>query len=666
MEITLLYDIVIIFALSVAVLFFCHRLKIPSIVGFVFTGLLAGPYGLGLIKSIHEVNTLAEIGIVLLLFTIGLEFSFKDLLRIKKTVLLGGTLQVTLTFLGTFFIVRQLGWQIGQAIFIGFLVSLSSTAIVLKVFQERAEIDSPHGRTSLGILIFQDIIMVPMILVAPLIAGEMGDLSESILILLSKGIGIILLVIVCARWVVPWVLYQVVKTRSREIFLLSIVLICMAIAWLTSSAGLSLALGAFLAGLVISESEYSHQALGNTLPFRDVFISFFFVSIGMLLDISFFVENLWIIMLVFLSVILLKTMIAGMATILLGFPLRTAILVGFAISQVGEFSFILSKTGLEFDLLNETIYQIFLSVSVLTMASTPFLMALSPKIADLILRIPMPVKLRSGFIMIQSKGRKEIKDHIVIIGFGVNGRNLARAAKVGGIPYVIIEMNPDVVRKERAKGEAIYYGDATQEAILHQAFIKDARIVVIAISYPAATRRIIEVSRRLSSKVCIIARTPYLQELKPLYKLGADEVISEEFEASVEIFSRVLRKYLIPRDKIARFMSEVRSDGYEMFRSLSEEEIFFSDLKLHVPNIEISTLQVAAKSSSIGKSLAQIDLRKNFGVTVLAIRRDLQILSNPSADMQLMESDTLYILSKPEKIADILNLFDNPENSSKT
>jgi len=407
MEITLLYDIVIIFALSVAVLFLCHRLKIPSIVGFVFTGLLAGPYGLGLIKSIHEVNTLAEIGIVLLLFTIGLEFSFKSLLRIKKTVLLGGTLQVLLTFLATFVIVRQFGLHIGQSIFTGFLVSLSSTAIVLKFFQERAEIDSPHGHTSLGILIFQDIIIVPMILVAPLIAGKTGNLTESIMILLFKGIGIILFIIVCARWIVPWVLYQVVKTRSREIFLLSIVLICLAVAWLTSSAGLSLALGAFLAGLVISESEYSHQALGNTLPFRDVFISFFFVSIGMLLNIGFFVENLAIIIFVFLCVLFLKTLIAGLATILLGFPLRTAILVGFAVSQVGEFSFILSKTGLEYSLLNETVYQIFLSVSVLTMASTPFLMVFSPRIADLILRIPLPAKLNQDLLRFRAKDIRE-------------------------------------------------------------------------------------------------------------------------------------------------------------------------------------------------------------------------------------------------------------------
>ncbi len=275
MGIPLLNDIFIIFGLSVAVLFICHRLRVPTIVGFLFTGILAGPYGLGLINGVQDVETLAEIGVVLLLFTIGIEFSFQRLLQIRKSFLLGGSIQVSLTVLVTFVIARQLGQSVGASIFTGFLIALSSTAIVLKLIQGRAEVDSPHGRVTLGILIFQDIIIVPMILITPLLAGANGNPVESVIVLTAKGIGIIALVIVSARWIVPKVLYQIARTRNRELFLLSIVVICLAVAWITSSAGLSLALGAFLAGLIISESEYSHQALGNILPFRDVFTSFF-------------------------------------------------------------------------------------------------------------------------------------------------------------------------------------------------------------------------------------------------------------------------------------------------------------------------------------------------------------------------------------------------------
>ena len=661
METLLLNDIVIIFALSIAILFICHRLRVPTIVGFLLTGILAGPYGLGLIKAVHEVEILAEVGVVLLLFTIGIEFSLGRLLQIKKSVLMGGSIQVLLTFLVIFVIARQLGQPIGESIFIGFLISLSSTAIVLKLIQERAEVDSPHGRTTLGILIFQDIIIVPMILVTPLLAGVTGDSGESVLILIAKGIGIIGLVFVSAKWIVPQVLYQIARTRSRELFLLSVIVICLAVAWITSSAGLSLALGAFLAGLIISESEYSHHALGNILPFRDVFTSFFFISIGMLLDVGFLFRQPGTIVLMALGVLVLKSFIASFATVLLGFPLRTSILVGLALGQVGEFSFILSKTGVEHGLLAGNIYQMFLAVSVLSMAATPFIITLAPRLADIILRLPLPKRLISGFYPVSEIKVEDKKHHLIIIGFGVNGRNVARAARVSGIPYAIIEMNPETVRSEQAQGEPIYYGDSTQEAVLQHANIKDARIVVAAINDPTATRRITEIIRRLNPKVHLIVRTRYLQEMKPLYELGADEVIPEEFETSVEIFTRVLAKYFIPRDEIERLVAEVRSDGYEMFRSLSKESSSFSDLKLQLPDVEISTLRVAERSPLVGKSLAETEMRKKYRVTVLAIRRNSQILSNPNVNMPFCANDVLFVLGPPDRVAEVDSLTHNPE-----
>jgi len=448
---------------------------------------------------------------------------------------MGGAIQVLLTFIAGFATALKFGQPFGEAVFIGFLVSLSSTAIVLKLFQERAEIDSPHGRTGLGILIFQDIIVVPMMLLIPLLGGATESLGGSLFILMAKGLGIIVLVIIGAKWIVPQILYQIARTRIRELFLLVVIVICLAVAWLTSSAGLSLALGAFLAGLIISESEYSHQALGNILPFRDVFTSFFFVSIGMLLDIAFLLQHPGVIVLIALGIFVVKTLSAGLATVLLGFPLRTAILVGLALSQVGEFSFILSKAGVEYGLLAGGAYQLFLAVTVLTMALTPFIIDLAPRTADLVLRLPMHGRLKSGFYPVQEIEDVGKRDHLIIVGFGVNGRNLARVARTGSIPYVIIEMNPETVREEKKGGELIYYGDATQEVVLERADIKDARVVVVAINDPTATRRITDIARRMNPKVYIIVRTRYLQELKPLYDLGANEVIPEEFETSVEI-----------------------------------------------------------------------------------------------------------------------------------
>ena len=661
MEIPLLSDIVVIFGLSIAVLFVCYRLRIPTIVGFLLTGVLAGPYGLGLVKGVHEVEILAEIGVILLLFTIGIEFSLKDLLKIRRSVLLGGSLQVLLTTLTVFFIAEMAGFTFGQSIFIGFLISLSSTAIVLKLLQERAEVDSPHGRTALGILIFQDIVVVPMMLLTPLLAGESENISRSLLILLAKGVGIIVLVFISAQWIVPQLLYQVAKTRSRELFMLSIVVTCFAVAWLTSSMGLSLALGAFLAGLIISESEYSHQALSNILPFRDIFTSFFFVSIGMLFNLNSLFDQPILIVFIALGVIALKAITASAETVLLGFPLRTSILAGLALSQVGEFSFILSKVGVGYELISQKSYQTFLAISVLTLVVTPFTISLSHRLADSASNLPILKKLNSGLYTlweIQDDDKKvHSKDHLIIVGFGINGRNLTRAAKVAGIPYIIIEMNPDTVRGEKAKGEPIYYGDATQEAVLEHAGIKHARVIVIAISDPAATRQVTATSRRLNPKVHIIARTRFLQEMNPLYELGVNEVIPEEFETSVEIFTRVLTKYLVPTGDIERLTAEIRSDSYEMLRSPSPSSASFSDLRLSIPDVEISTFRVDEKSQIVGESLAQIGLRSRYGVTLLAIRRDSEILSNPSGATRLYANDVIVILGSPDNIAEVAGLF---------
>ena len=460
-----------------------------------------------------------------------------------------------------------------------------------------------------------------------------------------------------SKWIVPWILYQVAKTKSRELFLMSVIVICITVAWLTSASGLSLALGAFLAGLIISESEYANQAFGNILPFRDVFTSLFFVSIGMLFNVNYFIQNPVLIFAIAIGVIVLKTFIGSAVTLLLGFPFRTTLLVGLAISQIGEFSFILSKFGTLHNLINENIYQMFLSVSVLTMAATPFIIALAPRLADSILRIPMPKKIKLGLYPIPDLTAKNKKDHLIIIGFGINGKNVARAAKVVGVPYVIIEMNPQTVRKEQKQGEPIYYGDATMEATLLHADIIDAKVMVISIAEPTSIRRITQLAKRLNPKTHIIVRTRFLQEMKPLYDLGANEVIPEEFETSVEIFARVLAKYLIPKDEIHRLVAEVRADGYEMFRSLSPTyKSFWGDLKLELPGVEISALKISEKSSLIGKSLAEIELRKKYGVAILAIRREAKTLANPSGDERFSDKDVLFVLGAADKIAELSGL----------
>jgi CPA2 family monovalent cation:H+ antiporter-2 len=665
LEIPILKDILLIFGLAIAVLLLCHRLRVATIVGFLVTGILAGPHGLGLISAQKEVEILAEIGVVLLLFTIGIEFSLANLIRIKRLVLLGGGLQVVITILVIAAIFTMAGAPSGQAVFLGFLASLSSTAIVLKLLQEKSEVESPHGQFTLAVLIFQDVAVVPMMLLTPFLAGTAAPSHGPVLLLVAKGISFLGLVLVSAKWVVPHLLFLIARTRSRELFLLSSLVICFAVAFLSFALGLSLALGAFMAGLIVSETEFSHETLGNIIPFRDVFTSLFFVSIGMFLDVKFLVHHPAAILSMTLAVVIVKSLFAGLGVLVLGFPIRTGIMAGLALCQVGEFSFILFMKGAEYGLLQGQFYQYFLDISVLTMGVTPFIIAAASFIADSVLKLPLPARLKRGFSSApKMKKRITLKDHVIIVGFGFNGRNIARAAKLAGIPYVIIEMNPRTVKEEREKGEPIHYGDASQTAVLEEADLKDARVLVVVISDPIAIRRITAAARKQNPRLFVVARTRFVTEMKELYELGADEVIPEEFETSMEIFSRVLAKYLVPRDEIEKRITEARADGYRMFRTLSDASTSFSDMKLHLPDADISTLRLEEGSDFVGKSLGQIELRKKHGVTVLALRRNEKILSNPDADTVLQAGDLLIILGTPVKLANISPLLMSRESDT--
>jgi CPA2 family monovalent cation:H+ antiporter-2 len=653
-EIPLLQDIIIICGLAIGVIFACHRLGIPSIVGLLLTGVLAGPYGLGIIGQSKEVEHLAEIGVVCLLFTIGLEFSLKSLLKIKFMSLVGGGLQVLLTVGAAALLAHGFGLPFNQALFCGFLVSLSSTAIVLRILQERAEMESPHGRLTVGILLFQDIAVVPMMLLAPILAGGDSNVGWTLLMLVAKAAAVIILVVVSAKWIVPSVLYQIARLRARELFILGIVFVGLGVAWATAEVGLSLALGAFLAGLIVSESEYSHRALGNVIPFRDLFTSFFFVSVGMLLDLRFVAGHAGLLAVAAACAVALKCLTAGSAATLLGLPLRTSLLTGLGLAHIGEFSFVLSETGVRLGLIDGNLYQLFLGVSVLTMIATPFFISGGDRLATQVLKLPWPERLRSGLRPVKEiAGETPLKDHLVIVGFGLNGRNLSRAAVAAGIPRIIVELNPETVRKEQERGEPIFYGDASQEAVLKHAAVKQARVMVIVISDPVAARRIVDAARKLNPKLHIVARTRFVTEMEPLYELGADEVIPEDYEASVEMLVRVLTKYLVPKNDIERFVFKFRADHYDMLRALTYTPPTMSDFSMHIPEVEIASVRVCPDSALAGKTLAESGLRTRHGVTVLAIRTNSNVVANPSGKDRIQADQVLIVLGTPEKIGEV-------------
>jgi CPA2 family monovalent cation:H+ antiporter-2 len=662
MEIPILKEVVIILGLSVIIILAFQRFKMPSILGFLLTGIIAGPYGLSLINASHEVEILAETGIIFLLFVIGIEFSLKGLVKIRNTVLIGGSLQVGGTILFTFIASRLLGLPTPQAVFMGFLISLSSTAIVLKLLQEQGQMNSPHGRLSLGVLIFQDIVVVPMILLTPLLAGNGGALGPALLLMGGKFLLVMAVLVLLSKYVVPHILKLVVSTRSRELFILTVVVLCFATAWLTSSVGLSLALGAFFAGLIISESDYSHQATANILPFREIFISFFFVSVGMLLDLKLFFNNFLMLIGFAAAVILLKMVVVFLMVLIKRYPLRTAIITALTLFQVGEFAFLLSTIGMRNNLLTHDLYQDFLSISILSMGLTPFLMAYSERIADWILRLTLPEPVRRRLRFIQRKKRTEavlpdidaLHDHLVIIGFGINGHNVARTARQAKIPYVVIDFDHHVYEAAKADGEPIVFGDASEEVLLHHLHVQQARVVVVAIADAEETRKIITAIRHLSETAHVIVRTRYIREIESTLKIGADEVIPEEFETSIEIFTRVLNRYLVPLDEIQRFTNYIRAHNYEVLCAAGATEKCPPNVQLHIPDMVIAALPVQQDGNRIvGKKISESGIREEFNLNVLAIRRGQRYITHIQPEMTIETDDMLYLFGSPDNIARI-------------
>ena len=648
-------ELAALFAAGVLVAYLCYRVRLVPIAGFLLAGVAIGPNALGLVTDIGLVAELAEVGVILLLFSIGVEFSLGQMARLARPIFLGGGVQVALTVGLVSGGLLVVGVGVGPAVFTGFLVALSSTAIVLKVLAERAEADTPVGRVALAMLLFQDLAIVVMALLVPVLAGEGGS-PLGVAWALLKAALVVAAVLVGTRRVVPFVLERIAETRRTELFLLAVAAICLGTAWAASLAGVSLALGAFLAGLLVSESDYADHALSEILPLQTLFTAAFFLSVGMLLDPAFLLANLGWVLAAAVGVLVLKAALATLGARALGYPLGVALAAGLALGQIGEFSFVLAISGAEAGLtpagLGEAGSQGLIAVTVVLMLVTPGLIALAPRLAALGRQVETDAEPSMGHGV-------DLEDHTIVIGYGPAGRRLAHVLGESGIPYAVNDLNPQSLRDADTDGATIF-GDASREPILLGLGATRAKLLVVAINDRGATRRIVAVARHLNPTLQILARTRFAADVEPLTQAGADIVVPEELETTVRLFAHVSAPTSCRRDEIERQASLVRQGDYGVLRGSIQEAHLMVLQGLDEEGLHTRAVAVRPGAPAAGRTLADLGLRQRHGITVMAVRRGAQTFGNPAGDFRVEDGDRLVMVALADQFAASADLFRTP------
>jgi CPA2 family monovalent cation:H+ antiporter-2 len=658
----LLDELAIVAALAVIVTVLLSKLKLPTVAGLLAAGALMGPYGLALATSVESIEVLAEVGVVLLLFSIGLEFSLTRLRDIFRQVALGGVLQVGITTAAVAGTAVALHESVGRGVFYGFVFALSSTAIVLRALAERRELDAPHGRFIVGTLIFQDLCVVPMVLIVPLLGAASGaaGAATSIGVALLKAAGVVIGTVTVARLIVPRVLGWVDASRSREVFLLAILGLCIGTAWLTAQAGLSLALGAFLGGMVVADTEYGHRAMGDILPLRDAFVSIFFVSLGMLFNVRVVIERPLLVVALLLGFLVAKGALATIAAMAMRFPARVAWLAGVGLAQFGEFGFVLTRLAEANGLIDDHAASPLLAAGIGSMFLTPLVVRAAPHItAGERLLAPLEKLIGVRGIDEAEPAHAALEKHVVIVGFGLAGRFAARALMEAGTPFVVLELNADSVRKGKELGIPVYYADATSAEALQHAHVAQARQVVLLMNDPQAAERIVDTVRRVAPNVPVLMRTRYLLERESLLALGARDVVAEEVEGAVEIIARMLRSIDVPRNVIDELIRGVRSETQTSERKQTVPRNRFSEISA-LAEMKIESVLVRTESRAAGRSPMSLDLRSQTGALVVGVRRGEKLLENPDPSAPFEAGDIVYFVGTNESLAKALPLFDAP------
>ncbi|MCL5959325.1 MAG: cation:proton antiporter [Chloroflexi bacterium] len=559
-----LLDLAIALAVALIAGGIAFRLRQPVIMGYLVAGIVVGPHALGLIGDEAQVRSLAEIGVAFLMFALGVEFSFARLAQVRSVAIIGGIAQIVLTVLAGAVVGLAIGLDSTQSIFFGSLISLSSTTVVVKILSDRAELDTLHGKIMTGILIVQDLSVVPMMVILPALAApETGALLLGLATAMAKAALVLAAILILGTYLFPRLLFRVAATHSRELFILTVISLVLATAIGAAALGLSVAFGAFIAGLVISESYFSHEILDELRPLRDVFATLFFVSIGMLARPQFIVENLSIIAVVVAAILIIKSIVCTAVTKAFPYSGRIAILVGLGLVQIGEFSFVVAQQAFSQGVLSEYVYELILAGALITIVLTPAVMNLDPGLVALLERFPT---LSSHFLYRgQEEGERvqpELTQHVVICGYGRVGQVLARVLRNRKFKYFVIEYDPYIIEELRHEGIPCAYGDASHRKVLAQSNLPKAKLLAATVPDPNTAKLITRNALEINPRLDVIVRAHQTQEMALLRAAGATEIVQPEFEASLEIVRHTLHRFGVSGLEIQSLLSHLREEYY--------------------------------------------------------------------------------------------------------
>ena len=560
---TILRDLLVIFAVAIPMVLLAHRLRFPSIVGFLVTGFLIGPHLLKLIPDMERIGVMAEVGAALLLFSIGLEFSFERLRGWKRQLFGIGTLQVAVTAAvgtgaGLFF-----GWSFAESVFLGCAIALSSTAVVLAILSHRRWFDAPAGRIVTGILILQDLAVIPMMVGLKFVALPDGGEEHMVAAAVIKVAVLASALFVLYRWVLEPVLHYIAKPRSKELFVVVVIGLAVGAAYATEKMGLSFALGAFLGGMLVSTTTYRFHALSEIAPFRYCLNGLFFVSVGMMVNPVFVVEHGLGVFLLVLFILLLKGLIVGGAIVAFGYPVSVAAIGAIMLAQVGEFSFIVTLFGWKAGVIGVDAYQYIVDAAAITMLIAPFLVSVAPRIGEKLSFVTWRVKALRGKwqAVVPDEAEPMLAGHAVICGFGPLGMTVGKLLERRGMPFVVLELNPATAARVKAGGYRVYVGDGASGALLHHSGIENARLLAIAVPDQLNALAIVSQARRMNEKLYIVTRSRYRDQCQSLYDAGADVVVCEELEGGIEMGRYIMQELGMAPDEISSLFSEIRSFG---------------------------------------------------------------------------------------------------------